>query len=284
LLIKAGADVNRVSAGGFTPLFFAIKSGVLPATGALLAAGAKADYRGPEHTSAAQLAAYQHNYAAAALMVARGADLTERDRTGLQLLHAAAAGGDAALVSLLLAKGADPNALTGRSRITWVTEANFGRPPPPVPPTPPLLLAAAGGHEAVMKLLLAAGANPRFVAEDGTNVVLAAAQGGSAAALELALRIAPDANVVNAGGYTALHMLVGGGMKPELGAMMRVLAAYGARADIKSKHGLTAAAMAADGLTEVKALFLESFPATAGPKLVDGTGNPPALRRQAAQP
>jgi hypothetical protein len=71
-------------------------------------------------------------------------------------------------------------------------------------------------------------------------------------------------------------------MKPELGAMIRVLAGHGARADIKSKHGLTAAAMAADGLTAVKALFLESFPATTGPKLVDGAGNPPALHRQTA--
>jgi len=239
--------------------------------------------RRPENTSAAQLAAYQHNYAAAALMVARGADVTERDRNGNQLLHAAAEAGDTALVSLLLAKGADPNGLTGPSRIKWVTEANFGVPPPPVPPTPPLLLAAAHGHEAAMKLLLAARANPRFVAEDGTNVVLAAAQGGSAAALELALSIAPDANVANANGATPLHILVGGGVQPELGAMMQTLAAHGARTDVKNKYGLTAATMAVSGLTDVKAIFLKTFPDGANSGLDRGRAAEPTPATQVAR-
>jgi ankyrin repeat protein len=263
LLLKAGADVNRVSSGGFTPLFFAIKSGVVPATEVLLAAGAKAEYRGPENTSAAQLAVYQHNLGAAVLLVARGADIQERDRTGYQLLHAAAEAGDTALVTLLLAKGADPNALTGPSRITWVTEANFGVPPPPVPPTPPLLLAAAHGHEGAMKLLLTAGADGKFMSQDGTNVVLAAAQGGSAAALELALDAAPEVNVANSHGMTPLHLVVAGGVRPELTAMLRVLAAHGARADIAAKRGGTAAAMADEGLSEVKVLFHEVFPTIA---------------------
>lgn len=138
--------MNRVSKGGFTPLFFAIKSGVPGATQALLAAGANADYRGPENTSAAQLAVYQHNYGTAVLLVERGANLVERDRTGYQLLHGAAAGGDTTLIAALLQKCSNPNAPTGRSRIKWVTEANFGRPPPPVSPTLPLLLAAMNGH------------------------------------------------------------------------------------------------------------------------------------------
>jgi ankyrin repeat protein len=267
LLIKAGADVNRVSKGGFTPLFFAIKSGVAAASEMLLNAGAKADYRGPENTSAAQLAVYQKNYGAAALLVARGADVAERGREGEQLLHGAAAGGDVALVEALLAKGADANGLTGPSRIKWVTEANFGVAPPPVPPTPPLLVAAANGHADVMKRLLTAGADPRFVAQDGTNVVLAAAKGGSAATLDYALSLAPDANVANADGWTALHMLVGGGVQPELEPMLRVLAAHGARTDIKSKRGVTAAQMADGGLTEVKTIFRTIFPAPAATTL-----------------
>ncbi len=262
LLLRAGAGANTVSRAGFTPLFFAIKSGVPAATDALLGAGADPEYRGPEHTSAAQLAAYQHAWGAAALLVARGADVAERDRTGQQLLHAAAAGGDAALVGALLARHADPNGLTGASRITWVTEANFGQPPPPVPPTPPLLIAAANGHAAVMSLLLAAGADAAFVAADGTTIVLAAARGGSAAALDLALRQAPDVNVADAKGHTALHLLVMGGVHPDLGAMLAILAASGARTNIADKRGTTAAAMADGGLNEVKAIFREHFPAS----------------------
>ena len=94
--------------------------------------------------------------------------------------------------------------------------------------------------------------------------MLAAAQGGSDAALALALNVAPDANYANADGITALHMLVGGGPRPELAAMMHTLAAHGARTDIKTKHGATAVAMAMGGLNEVKAVFLEVFPDKAG--------------------
>ena len=259
LLLKAGAQVNRVSSGGFTPLFFAIKSGVPAASEALLKGGADPDHRGPENTSAAQLAVYQHNYAAAALLVERGANIAERDRHGNQLLHAAAAGGDSMLIQLLLAKGADPNGLTGPSKITWVTEANFGVPPPPIPPTPPLLSAAENGRAEAMKLLVAAGANPRFVADNGVNVVLAAAKGGSAAALDYALSLAPDVNAVDAKGETALHWVLFGGVKPELEAMLQVLAKHGARTDIKDKGGHTAAAAGDNGLTEVRVIFRKVF-------------------------
>lgn len=279
-LLKAGADPNRVSKGDFTPLFFAIKSGSVPATQLLLDAGARTDFRGPEDTSAAQLALYQKSYGAATLMVARGIDLTARDRNGNQPLHAAAAGGDPDLVRALLAAGADPNGLTGPTSITWVTEANFGQPPPPVPPTPPLLKAAEGGHPEAMKLLVNAGADPHFVAEDGTNVLLAAARSESAEALDLALSLAPDPDFTNADGATAMHLLVGGGLlRPGLAPMLRVLAAHGARTDIPDKRGYTAAQMADGGLNEVRAIFRSIFPKE--PDLPIAAGEPARLARAA---
>lgn len=259
-LIQAGADVNSVSKGGFTPLFFAIRNGSVPACKTLLAAGANAEYRGPERTSALQLALYQHHYAAALLFVGRRSDLAERDREGRQPLHIAAAGGDAALVAAMLAKGADVNGLTGPTSIKWVTEANFGVPPPPVPPTPPLLIAAASGHTHAMRQLIEAGAKADFVAEDGTNMLLAAAGGGNVEALDYALKLAPNANVANAAGATPLHVLLSGGAQPALEPMLRLLAAHGARTDIATKRGATAAQMAQGGLSEVKNIFLKIFP------------------------
>lgn len=257
-LLKAGAKANRVTGAGFTPLFFAIASGSGQATRAMLDAGADAAHRGPENTSALQLALYRKNWRAAEMLV-EGADLAERDRNGEQPLHVAAAGGDDALVGLLLARGAQVNGLTGPSRITWVTEANFGMPPPPVPPTPPLLLAARAGQAAVMKRLVANGADLRFVAEDGTNVVLAAAAGRDPAALEAALTLAPDANVRNKAGNTPLHLVVGDGMHDQLGAMLRVLAAHGARPGMANARGTTPAQMVQDGLATVKAVYDQVF-------------------------
>ena len=262
LLLDAGADANRVSQGGFTPLFFAIKSGRTEPVQLLLDAGADHTFRGPEKTSAVQLAMYQRNYGAAAILIKRGADVSARDRRGLQLLHQAAAAGDAGLVRLLLAEGADPNGLSGPSRIKWVTEANFGVPPPPVPPAPPLFIAAANGNAEVMKLLVQAGAQGRYVAGDGTSVVHAAAKGGSASALEYALNLAPDANHADAGGNTPLHVLLGNGLQPELESMMRVLARHGARVDMANKQGYSARDLAENSLSEVKEMFVKVF---AGP-------------------
>jgi ankyrin repeat protein len=282
LLLKAGADPNRRTAAGFTPLAFAIKSGRVAALRLILAAGGRDDWRGPENTSALQLALYQKNAESAALLLARMADprpaLAEYDREGHLPLHVAANIGDPALVGLMLAKGANPDALSTASKITWVTEANFGLPPPPVPPTPALLMAAAHGDAAVMKLLLAAGANPHFVTSDGTNIVLAATRGGQVEALDLALALAPDANFAGPMGMTALHVLATGLATSvdhtQRLAMLRLLAAHGARPDILSKpagfgekgqtekHGKTSAQMAAEGVTEVREDFQTVFPPT----------------------
>lgn len=261
LMLKAGAKVNRVTPGGFTPLFFAIAGGSADAVEALVIAGADLAHRGPENTSALQLALYQKNWRAAELLLARGKwDLTEIDRNGNRPLHVAAAAGQEAIVSALLANGADPNGLTGPSRIIWVTEANFGVPPPPVPPTSPLLTAAQAGQAAVMRQLVQAGADKAFVSANGTNVLLAAALSQSPEALGLALDLAPNVDFAGGDGTTALHRVLGGAWHPRLEAMLRALASRGARTDLADKHGRTAATMAGEGLATVREAYLTVFP------------------------
>ena len=90
--------------------------------------------------------------------------------------------------------------------------------------------------------------------------MLAAAQGRNATALGLALDLAGDANVADKDKTTALHMLAGGPFFPELPAMLRVLAAKGARADIPNAKGKTALQVLTDGLATVQAAFHEVFP------------------------
>ena len=116
-----------------------------------------------------------------------------------------------------------------------------------------------------MKQLLAAGANPHFVADNGENVVLAAAHGGNPAALELALNLAPDANFADAKGNTALHILADGNANPDLPEMLRILARHGARPDQPNAKGFTPAGIAEQSLREVKAAFQAAFPPPAEP-------------------
>ena len=259
LLVAHGAQVNGKSGGGFTPLFFSLKSHVPQAPLALLALGADPDYIAPDGTSVVQLAMYQKNYGFAAQMIARGANLGAFDRNGNQLLHAAALANQPSLVKLLLAKGADANALTGASTIKMRFEVNFTSAPYEMPPKPPLLLAAESGYAQVMQLLVDGGANPQFRTPDGTNVLLAAAAGGKLDALRLALQLVPDPNTTTKDGDTALHILLASGNGAELAPMMKLLAEAGARTDLKNRAGQTAADVAKDAQTDAQLAYESAF-------------------------
>lgn len=267
-LLAAGAEVNRATPNGFAPLFFALASGKANLASALIAAGADVKHRGPENTSVLQMALYQKNWAAAEELVRLGGgDVSELDREGHRPLHVAAAAGQGSLVAALLERGAEVDALSGPSKITWVTEANFGLPPPPVQPTTALMAAARAGQAEVMWQLVRAGADEHFIDGAGVNLVLAAAEGRNAAALELAIELTGDANAADKDKTTALHMLAGGPFFPELPAMLRALAAHGARADVPNAKGKTALQVLTDGLATVQAAFHEVYPDTAAASL-----------------
>jgi ankyrin repeat protein len=103
------------------------------------------------------------------------------------------------------------------------------------------------------------GANPQFRMPDGTNVLLAAAASGKLQALQLALRLAPDANTATRTGDTALHILVSTGTGPELAPMMKLLADSGARTDLKNLAGHTAADLAEEAETDAKLAYDAAF-------------------------
>jgi len=259
LLLDHGALVNRKTDKGFTPLFFALKSGDPRTPVVVFEAGGNADYIAPDGTSAVQLAMYQKAYDFAARMIERGADLKAFDRQGNQLLHAAVLANQPSLVTLLLAKGADVNALTGPSKVKMRFEVNFKSGDDEVPPRSALLLAAEHGSAGIMKMLVDAGADTKFRTTDGTNIVLAAATGGKLAALELALQLQPDANTTTASGQTPLHLLLGSNASTDTGAMMKLLADKGARIDIKNRAGKTPADFATEAETDMKIAYQASF-------------------------
>lgn len=261
LLLSQGAEVNRKTAKGLTPLFFALRSGNPEAAELLLDAGADADYIAPDGTSAVQMAMYWKQFAIAERLVQRGVDLTAYDRNGNQLLHAAIIHNQPQLVAALLAKGANPNSLTGTSTVVWRYEVNFTSAPYVSYARSPLLLAAAHGSAAMMRTLIAAGADIKFRAGDGTNVVLAAAQ-NNPDALAFALSLAPDANVTNKYGQTPLHLLMGYSntlSNEQTGELFRLLASRGARIDIANKWGQTPLDLATEEQFRARAEFAEIF-------------------------
>jgi len=88
------------------------------------------------------------------------------DADGLTPLMRAAARGDAAQVTALLAGGADPNAAHAEVRVT------------------PLMFAAYSGHDAVVQLLLDKGARPNGKDAAGASAADWAAQNGHQATAE----------------------------------------------------------------------------------------------------
>ena len=215
----------------------------------------------PDGTSVVAAALVENNVPFAMTVVARGTDLTQRDGRGWQLVHVAAASGNADLVKMVLSKGVDPNTMTqpppsaspqpalnaapaagggGQPPKKRALEAAEYLLPPPPAPTPPLLIAARAGSIEAMKVLIAAGAKPDAKAEDGLTLPLAAAGSGNLEALKYALALVPDINALSQGGKSIMHMALANRTAPpaDTEAIVTYLADKGAALNIKDEHNI----------------------------------------------
>ena len=140
------------------------------------------------------------------------------ERTGYSGYFAAAAGGNAAEVRALLAKKAKFDLRDGHGRT-------------------PLHVAAFGGHRDVMRVLVAAGANPNALEQDRYDIVTIAAVANDVPTLKLALELGCSAkNVTSRYDGTALIAAA------HLGhvEVVRTLIAAGAPLDHVNNLGWTA--------------------------------------------
>jgi ankyrin repeat protein len=155
----------------------------------------------------------------------------------------------AEVVRVLLAHGANPNARLKRPTIgrhhTPTGDASLGE------GTTPLLRAAKSNDVAVMKMLIAAGADPTLTLKDRSTALMIAAAGGavvgayanaivvteesSIEAIGLCLDRGVDVNAFNTNGQTAVHLAVQRGAEK----VVRYLAQQGAKLDVKNKQGRT---------------------------------------------
>jgi uncharacterized protein len=243
-LIAHGANVQAVSKQGFTPLMFAAVKNDSTSAQALMAAGADPNYTIPNGPSVLFVAAANRSTGVATLVADRGANPNTADRKGETPLHVAARAGEVTLVAELLAKGANVNARTvtesdSTSKDGSDEESHFVE-----GWVTPLMLAARSDHVEVMRALVAAGADVKLKADDGTTVLTAAVASGHLDAVQFAYSQYPDVTIVSAAtGATLMHAAVQGTLnranETQICEVIRFLAAHGVPLDQPDAKGKT---------------------------------------------
>lgn len=256
-----GTDAEETLVGGFTPLLFAARNGHIETARVLLAAGADVNDTAPDGASVLVVAAHSGHGPLARFLLDHGAD-PHAAMVGYTALHAAVLADDLDTVKALLAHGARPNAqITLATRISRngqtldLGEHLLG--------ATPIALAAKFAEVQMMRVLLAAGADPLLPLKNGwTPLMLAAGAGwrqgdwdrrdrgldrflatqlewnderGTLEAVKVAVEAGADLNAVDARGSTALHYIVDKGFP----AVVQFLVEKGADPKLKNKSGLT---------------------------------------------
>jgi len=212
VLLKAGAEPNTASKGGFSPLIFAAQNGDIKTVECLIAAGADIEYAVPAGLNALLVAMGARKLRVAELLLAKGgASVTAKDRNGNTLLHSAAQLGDLEMARALIAKGADVNAKTSRPQGGRGGGGGGGR--GVTGEQTPLMLAARNNHPDLMHALIEAGADPKIKAQDGTTLLMAAAASGHIEAVRYAYELAPDVTSVTANKQTVMHTALVGSLQ-----------------------------------------------------------------------
>ncbi len=275
-LLKAGANPNTASKGSFSPLVFASGTGDAKSAALLLAAKADVNHTVPPGVTPLVIAVTGGKAKVADVLIANGADVSVKDRTGNTALHIAAQSGDAGLAAKLIARGADVNAKTNK------TQAAGGRGGGgggffrgPSGEQTPLMLAARGKHVDVMKALIAAGADPKLRAQDGSTLLMAASNSGNLKAVQYAWELDPDAvKAVTDTKSAVMHAAVTGSLQvstqPEICEVVQFLHDKGAEVDPVDANGRTPI-MIADVLPIDKAVELMT-------KLIKASGAEPHTR------
>lgn len=260
LLIEHHADVDARSKTGFTPLLFAARAGDLESARVLLAAGARINDTTPDGTSPLLVASasvvaiaskdYRLNVSPsdheklALFLLKKGADTSKTDGLGRTPLHAAVETGKVELVKALLAHGADPNARMTKDESPlpgdYVARNGFVG-------ASAFWVAARASDLNLMRILVAAGADPKLPNRDNVTPLMVAAgatqtenrlppESQVLAGVKLCLDLGNDVNVAGRNGQTALHVAAALGEDD----VIQFLFDHGAKLGAKDRLGHTA--------------------------------------------
>src|SRR5262245_37832144 len=262
LLISRGAEVNARSStiqfpkdrfglegvltilphGNWTPLMYAARDGGPDSARALARAGAEVNAADPDGTTPLLLAIMNSHYDTANVLLEQGADPNLVDKAGMAALYAAVDMSSLGevyglpprkvtdklsatdLMSRLIAKGAVVDA-----RLKSAALQRNHTPGEPLlgAGTTPLMRAARNGDYAAVRILLAAGADPKLTQQNGTNALIMAAGVGRGLGVfakdvgteadlretvSLLIDRGVDVNATTNDGTTALHLAAQAGM------------------------------------------------------------------------
>jgi ankyrin repeat protein len=258
-----GGTFNSPSPTGFSALLFAVRAGSLDAVRVLLDAGAKVNDTLSDGQSALVVAAANAHWAVASYLLDRGAD-PNAAAAGWNALHQTVHSrrpnlgytpgpvptgsvDSIELVKKLIARGIDIDARMTRNGMKDGQRNRHNR-----LGATAFLLAAKRVDLEVMKVLAAAGADPKMPAADGNTPLMVAAgtamwyvgeDGGSMPgheqealeAVKLCVELGNDVNAKNADGETPLH----GAAFRGVNAIVEYLVAKGAVIDARDARGWT---------------------------------------------
>ena len=275
-LIERGADVNARTQSGFTPLMFAAQNNDLESARLLVESGAEINAVTPKYDNALTVASASRAEEVAIFLLEEGADPNAEDRYGITPLHYAVAQGIAEITHIaptsafdehyrvrpsnmldlaraLLDHGANPNALIKQTLRTFGTTVGLNGPgAPSMVGATPFFLGAISADVELMRMLLAADADPYLGTQGNTTPLMAAAGGVFDAyrseedeekaleAVRLVVGLDADVNEANAAGQTPMHAAAFTGAT----AMVQFLADNGAALNAKARNGETPWSMA----------------------------------------
>jgi uncharacterized protein len=262
--LSAASSVTPFSRGGMTAFLFTAREGDVETAKVMLDAGVDINQTDVDSTSGLVVSIMNKKYTFAKFLLDRGADPNVTDVKGRAALYAVVdmrnedwsampsrkledTYPSEELIKVILAHGGKVDAhltkpLPGRSGMdTGDSTLDEG--------TTPLMRAARSGDAVSMRILLAAGADPKLATKEGNTALMFAAgvgyrdkftRGSESEALE-ALKVAIDSergadlNRANGKGETALH----GAASRGADTIVKYLADHGAKLDAKTKRGFT---------------------------------------------
>lgn len=238
-LVQAGAAVNPSPNPTHTPLGAAVQGDNITAIRWLIRHGANVNGTNRDHHTPLMMAAWTGNFRAFALLRAHGASLSIKGHHGNNLLSAAAAGGQVAMIKFLLSKAGGSFAVN--------TINAFGE--------TPLIGAADSGEWKAARLLLRSGADVNHIATGKSRqaALLYAARHEQPKMLDLLIRHGAKVNARNWLGATPLMAAAFGANTGDIRLLLKAGADVNAR-DLQGDCALMLAART--GCVEPVAILL----------------------------